>query len=414
MKNALLRRLAALIGAVMMCFALTVPALADDGTLVEGDFGRTYFTYFSDDTWSSIRAFRGGSSNEIVNGSSQVTVYRAASSGSYPASAYSLKYIDLTPLVSSYASYGFYISYVMCSTAEGYVQNKVPSSSDFSLYSVGVDGGLAFSSSVRSVDIFESSLTSDASYSDGVVVRSRFVNSIESPLENIYFCAADFKSNVPTWYFSRESTSTIGTRKIYIYSVRLVSTASSGELDALESMADAITAQNEILSAYYGDIVEICNQIYQRLGDMQAAQEEANALFSQIISLLNTTNGKLSAINQAMSTYFELLINQLKQEGVDIRTAIADAEARLELYLKPMIDYFTELEEQTGESASTLPQHKTDLDKWSSDSTGIDADAQTGLAAILPFLTAFSFIFSILGIFIGLGILRLIVKKGLS
>ena len=179
-------------------------------------------------------------------------------------------------------------------------------------------------------------------------------------------------------------------------------------------MASNIAEQNQILSQFYGDIVAVCNQIYSRLGDLQAAQEEANALFANVIKLLNTTNGKLEAINMAMSTYFELLINQLKQEGIDTRTAIADAEARLELYLKPMIDYFNELEEQTGESASTLPQHKTDIDGFNNDGFGIEADGQTGLTAILPIFTAFSFILSVLGIFVGLGVLKIIIKKGLS
>ena len=147
---------------------------------------------------------------------------------------------------------------------------------------------------------------------------------------------------------------------------------------------------------------------------MQAAQEEANALFSNVIKLLNSINGKLDAINMAMSTYFELLINQLKQEGVDTRTAIADAEARLETYLKPMIDYFNELEEQTGESAATLPQHKTDIDGFDNQGYGIDSDGQAGVAALVPVLTSFSWIFQIIAIFIGVGVINLLVKKGLS
>ena len=195
---------------------------------------------------------------------------------------------------------------------------------------------------------------------------------------------------------------------------RVVSSSSNAELDALESMADAIASQNQILSQFYGDIVAICNQIYQRLGDLQAAQEEANALFSNVIKLLNTTNGKLDAINMAMSTYFELLINQLKQEGIDTRTAIADAEARLEAYLKPMIDYFNELEEQTGESAATLPKHKTDIDGFDNQGYGIDADGQAGVAALVPILSAFGWIWSVIALFIGVGVIHILVKKGIG
>ena len=147
---------------------------------------------------------------------------------------------------------------------------------------------------------------------------------------------------------------------------------------------------------------------------MQQTQEEANALLSSLISLLNTTNSKISSLNQAMSTYFELVLKSLANESLSIQDCIDDAEARLELYLKPMIDYFVELEEQTGESAATLPQHKTDIDGFDNQGYGIDGDGQAGLAALLPIFGSFSWIFSVIAIFIGVGIINLLVKKGMS
>nr|DAT34593.1 MAG TPA: hypothetical protein [Inoviridae sp.] len=253
--------------------------------------------------------------------------------------------------------------------------------------------------------------SSGSSVSPGLTFKASVIADQASPVSAVGFSQ---KHSWSLWCFYPSVSLSNPTISLVFPSCTVVVTSNSEELAALESMADNIAAQNQILSQYYGQIVQVCNQIYQRLGDLQAAQEEANRLFSNVISLLNTTNGKIEAINMAMSTYFELLINQLKQEGIDTRTAIADAEARLETYLKPMIDYFNELEKQTGESASTLPGHKQDIDGFNNQGFGIDSDGQTGVAALVPILSAFGWIWSIIALFIGVGLIHILVKKGIG
>lgn len=391
------RRFGAFVAALVLCFALSVPALADD--VSSASFPFTFV--------SSTSAF----GKDVQSGKSSFIVpFETQSAG------ISFAYLVVPPeVVSTTGSVGVYLSFFYFSSVTGARQNKVPSASDFLLY--GYDLGGTTNSGTVSLQLFSPS-ASYTSMSDGVSLVGRINGSSGNPIEkginlsnggwNALWSARNF-TFVPV-----SGSFPAGDAGMYVTSFRVVTSGVSADLDALEDMASEISNQSQILSQFYGDIVAVCNQIYQRLGDLQAAQEEANSLFSNVISLLNTTNGKLEAINMAMSTYFELLINQLKQEGIDTRTAIADAEARLELYLKPMIDYFNELEEQTGESASTLPQHKTDIDGFNNDGFGIEADGQTGLTAILPIFTAFSFILSVLGIFVGLGVLKIIIKKGLS
>lgn len=402
------RRFGAFVTALILCFALCVPALADSVLTGTAEF--------------SFRYRIGDSSSWNVSDITQTTVSSGASF--YNAIAeYSITKRNIvsagwrslslsSSLVPADSQIGIYLSCYYYSSNAG-SQNKVPSKSDFSVRYTDSSIGSGVSAPVSSVTLFDPSSSSNSN-SDGVSIIARLSNTPASPISSVSLYNGSFSSsnNAPSWFFAL--TSKGNEPNIYVTSFRVVSSASNAELDALEGMASEIAAQSQILSQFYGDIVAVCNQIYQRLGDLQAAQEEANRLFSNVISLLNTTNGKLEAINMAMSTYFELLINQLKQEGIDTRTAIADAEARLELYLKPMIDYFNELEEQTGESASTLPQHKTDIDGFNNEGFGIEADGQTGLTAILPIFTAFSFILSVLGIFVGLGVLKIIIKKGLS
>lgn len=405
MHNAL-KRCGAFVAALVLCFSLTVFASAESVLSGSAKFDLRYGSA-SSSYWSSpegtYSVSSGGTFNaDIVGNASAYNVVGAGWRSLTLSSA----------LVPAESQLGIYLSSFYYSSNAG-SQSKVPSKSDFSIRYTDSSTGVGSSLSVSSISLFEPSSSAN-SKSDGVTVVARLTNSVASPISNVSLYNGSFSSgsNVPAWHFVLAGTGD-GVH-LNVTSFRVVSTSSSAELDALESMASNIAEQNQILSQFYGDIVAVCNQIYSRLGDLQAAQEEANALFANVIKLLNTTNGKLEAINMAMSTYFELLINQLKQEGIDTRTAIADAEARLELYLKPMIDYFNELEEQTGESASTLPQHKTDIDGFNNDGFGIEADGQTGLTAILPIFTAFSFILSVLGIFVGLGVLKIIIKKGLS
>lgn len=397
-----LKRCGAFVAASVLCFVLCVPALADESISGSADFVSSWLEPDSSSWYSWVGRTVSTGSTAVIG---QDSTSRSSSFGLQRASFPSVFY-------PANSQCGIYLSFFY-SSEQAMKQNHVPSSSDFVFRAFQSDTS-SFVSFPVSVSLFSPS-SSLSSLSDGVSLNVRISNSLSNPISSLYFYNGSPEGFEPSFCFQTVSgTTRLSYFHINITSFRVVSTASNAELDALESMASEIAKQSQILSQFYGDIVAVCNQIYSRLGDLQAAQEEANALFANVIKLLNTTNGKLDAINMAMSTYFELLINQLKQEGIDIRTAIADAEARLELYLKPMIDYFKELEEQTGESASTLPQHKQDIDGFNNEGYGIEADGQTGLTAILPIFTAFSFILSVLGIFVGLGVLKIIIKKGLS
>lgn len=402
-------QIVSLVSALVLCFALSVPAMADE--VLSGDVDFTVIAHHlysgEDYGWDASRSLSissGSSANVLLDGDgfagtfSQFAFWRFSLPDSF---------------FPSGSQSGIYLSFYYGSS-QGGSQNHAPSASDFKVRYVDSDTG-SYKYAPVSVTLFSPS-SSLNSLSDGVSLVSRLSNSTASPISSVWLSNGSVDSRNPSFIFN--FTSPVSTSSALcstnVTSFRVVSTSSSAELDALEDMASEIANQSQILSQFYGDIVAICNQIYERLGDIQAAQEEANALFSNVISLLDTTNDKLEAINMAMSTYFELLINQLKQEGVDTRTAIADAEARLEAYLKPMIDYFNELEEQTGESAATLPQHKTDIDGFDNQGYGIDSDGQAGVAVLVPVLTSFSWIFQIIAIFIGVGVINLLVKKGLS
>lgn len=395
-----LRRFGAFLSALSLCFALCVPAFADE--VITGTI-RLQFATFYNGSWS----FQ--SYGNVSSGSSKNIDLNLDPLGSRVAWSFLHDYNSTNPNLTAEGVYGIYLSCFYASNS-GASQNHAPSSSDFSLAYKSANTGTSSFYPVSSVKLFQPS-SSFNSLSDGVTILARLTQSTSNPVSEWRLVNGSYSA--PSWTFDAVSGSSLSST-FCITNAQIVSTSSNAELDALESMASNIAEQNQILSQFYGDIVAVCNQIYQRLGDLQAAQEEANRLFSNVISLLNTTNGKIEAINMAMSTYFDLLINQLKQEGIDIRTAIADAEARLEFYLKPMIDYFNELQEQTGESAATLPGHKQDIDGFNNQGFGIDSDGQTGVAALVPILSAFGWIWSIIALFIGVGLIHILVKKGIG
>lgn len=260
--------------------------------------------------------------------------------------------------------------------------------------------------------------TFDSSYppaGDGLQIIAQFdveTSSTEPPIPYPITIQRLFFDNKTHYVKTGDVEKDVGFK---ITSLQVIqSSASTAELNQLKDIASGIAQSNQILSAMYGDILAVCNSIYERTGSILEAQQKTNELFSSIIPILNSLNTNVANIYSTLNTYFNLVIKAIGNQTVTLDQSIKDAEKALETYLKPMIDYFNELEETTGESASTLPSHKNDLDGFASDSNGIDDNAVTGLASLLPVFSAFSFVFSVLGIFVGLGIFLLIIRKGLS
>lgn len=260
--------------------------------------------------------------------------------------------------------------------------------------------------------------TFDSSYppaGDGLQIVAQFdveTSSTEPPIPYPITIQRLFFDNKTHYVETGDVENDVGLK---ITSLQVIqSSAPTAELNQLKDIAAGIAQSNQILSAMYGDILAVCNSIYERTGSILEAQQKTNELFSSIIPILNSLNTNVANIYSTLNTYFNLVIKAIDNQTVTLDQSIKDAEKALETYLKPMIDYFNELEKTTGESASTLPSHKKDLDGFASDSNGIDDNAVTGLASLLPVFSAFSFVFSVLGIFVGLGIFLLIIRKGLS
>ena len=247
--------------ALVLCFALSVPALADNVVNGTACFGYSLYS----GSWSSheLEPFFSGTGRDFELFSSA----SASRSGWY---RYYPRFSSPSGILDYYAegTYGIYISCFYASNA-GAKQNHVPSRSDFSLVYTSSSIGFPSSHPVQSVQLFAPS-SSYSSLSDGVTVMARFTQSKSDEITAWY--VYNGSDNLPSWTF--DSISGNFTQSVYlcVTNARVVSTSSNAELDALENMASMISAQSQILSQFYGDIVAVCNQIYKRLGDLQAAQ----------------------------------------------------------------------------------------------------------------------------------------------
>ena len=116
-------------------------------------------------------------------------------------------------------------------------------------------------------------------------------------------------------------------------SIRMVATASSGDTEALKDIADAIVEGNQILSAMYGDILAVCNQIYQRTGSILETQRLANTYLIAIRDYLQSLNTTTEAIYSLLGAKFDLLISTIQTESDDIQVAIDKAVQDMIAYL---------------------------------------------------------------------------------
>ena len=169
--------------------------------------------------------------------------------------------------------------------------------------------------------------------SEGVSIVGRALATEGDPLKNVglYAVGSGGQIGKPQSYIAVGSPRTA---TFVITNARIVGVTSSAELDALEDMAGAIAEQNDILQAMYGDLVAICNSIYQKTGDILKAQELANTYFASMIPILNDIKSINSNIYSLLSSQFAALISAVETASADIQAAIAAQTAAIIAYLE--------------------------------------------------------------------------------
>lgn len=167
--------------------------------------------------------------------------------------------------------------------------------------------------------------SSAVSTSKGYNVIARYVGTEEYPISSLRI---EWPSS--TCLMNGPSSSTAFLK---VPSFRVISTETSAELDALQSMADEIAVQSDILNAMYGDLVAVCNSIYQATQDIKVAQDLANTYLSEIARVLGNIDDTTTRIYDLLSVQLQLLISTIQTESDDIQAAIAKQTGDIIAYL---------------------------------------------------------------------------------
>lgn len=168
----------------------------------------------------------------------------------------------------------------------------------------------------------------------GVVFKASTIADELEPLSNIRLVPSDLV------YHKQYRVSSSYNRALFagfvVTSARILTTETSADTEALESIADSMTQQNEMLQAFYGDIIAILNQIYTRLGDLKTAADLMNSNLQSIITALGGLNTTASNIYSLLGTYLHYL-ESIAQTAEDIKTELASFHADFLTYVQLLI-----------------------------------------------------------------------------
>lgn len=224
-------------------------------------------------------------------------------------------------------SVGFYVSYyfeILNTSSELTIIGDPSNSSAYScIYynSAGTQGTVIGGPTVTNFTPASSSST----VTPGITLKCNFEGSSELPINRLSI-TCDYTNN----FFIYPNTT--ASKNLVITSASIVEVGSSEELQALQGLANQIAAQSQILSAMYGDIMEVLNAIYSRLGDMQETMNLANSYFNSMVSYLNSINTNTSQIYSLLQSQFQLLIAAINTASSDIQGAISKQTEDLKTY----------------------------------------------------------------------------------
>lgn len=262
--------------------------------------------------------------------------YSSLSEQSIPASFYGAKIkavglgsLDLADDGFYTGAVGVYFSYfIYCPVIKSLVSSPAPPTTRYKNH-LGQDG--TGDNMVKITSFTPVGVTPGAAsgYTRGYAVNAQFLGSEDAPISHLRVVGS--ASSVIA---NCDSTQSIyDDSKIVFASLRAVGTETSAELSELENIADGIVAQNQILTAMYGDIMAVLNAINAQTGDIIETQRLANTYLSAIKSTLETLSNTTTNIYSLLSAQFSALISAVNTASTDLQGAIAAQTAAIIAYL---------------------------------------------------------------------------------
>lgn len=130
-------------------------------------------------------------------------------------------------------------------------------------------------------------------------------------------------------------------------SIRVVTSTTTAETEALDNVAESIIAQNDILLAMKGDIVAILQDIYQMTGDINTAQNLLNSYVEQMVPLLKNVRDGVVNVYNLLGTQLRLLETAIENAADSIEAAIAAQTSAMIAYLEQYFNTGNEVPDET-------------------------------------------------------------------
>lgn len=149
-------------------------------------------------------------------------------------------------------------------------------------------------------------------------------------------------------------------------SVRVITTAYSAEMEALDKVADEIAAQSDLLLAMKGDLVAILQDIYQMTGDIYQAQQLLNGYVSQMLPYLQSIDQTTTDIYRLLSSQLSILETAINNAATTVESAISAQTAAMIAYLDSLFNTGNEVPDDTyqqQQDAQNILDQLHDLEK---------------------------------------------------
>lgn len=228
-------------------------------------------------------------------------------------------------VVTLYVSY-FFTAYYATATLS---KNPALSASDFEAEYM-TDVG-SYEQAAVSVSAFRPNVTYAATTGYTLSARAPGSEGVAVGLPSITYLSDDKVFSIKV--ISGGSEAEVG---LVVTSARYVTTETTADSEALEDVADKIAEQNELMQAFYGDIIAILQAMDTKLGSLESAAELMNTYLSQIVDSLGSLNGTASNIYSLLSTYLHYL-EDIAQTAEDIKAELASFHADFLTYIQLLI-----------------------------------------------------------------------------
>lgn len=275
-------------------------------------------------------------------------------------------------------SVGVYVSFYLYADAPSSIMSPDPDSVRYwNFRHDDVDGNSTYYDQLTPILFNVPDQNELYSYSSGYLLKGRF-NIIDDyyPTRNITL----INSSATEAFTYSVSSSSSSSQTVYfcVPSISLVIGNSSSELDSLEDIADSLAAQSEVMSQYYGDVMSLLNDLYNRLGDMQSVQELTNTYFATLIPLVESIDGNTAQIHSLLQTQFQFLRTLIATESDDIQAAIAQQTEDLKAYFDTVF----------AGAVGDMPEKSDDLETSVGDFSSAEQDYQSNASARFDELAA--------------------------